>query len=257
MKRLWSWQFFAAALLSAMSLASSHAQSITFIGSATSSDYSNTGLNLGTAGYWFANFGASTPVSGAAVDSNAASSLPAWVTVNGAPDTTFSSSATSKGGQAGWANITLPNGTTGLSGAVVDSNTANNSNNTIRALELGVGTPSSFFFHVVTDNTAGENNPTARLRARGERVGVFDISGPNAPTGLAANMNGSPDVYTFRYDGFAAGDIIKLQLNSGNAAMQASIAGFMVDPIPEPASAGLLAMGAIGLFRTVRRRQSR
>jgi len=232
-----------------------HAQSITFIGSTAGSDYSDTGLDLGNAGFWFAQFNAASPVSGAAIDNNDRDSLPAWVTINPAPDTTFASTATTKGGQPNWATLTLPNGETGLSGAVVDSNTANNSNNTIRALALGAGTPSSFFFHVVTDNTAGEHDPASRLRARGERSGVFDISGPNAPAGLAANMNGSPDVYTWRYDGFASGDIIKLQLNSGNASEQASIAGIMFDPIPEPASGLLFAMAATGVISAARRRR--
>ena len=141
-------------------------RSITFINSTASSNYSDAGLNLGNAGFWFANFGASSPVSGAAIDSNAANSLPAWVTVNPAADTTFPSTATTKGGQSTWANLTLPNGTAGLSGAVVDSATANNSNNSIRALALGAGTPSSFFPHVVTDNTAGEHDPASRLRPR-------------------------------------------------------------------------------------------
>ncbi|HEX6961543.1 MAG TPA: PEP-CTERM sorting domain-containing protein, partial [Lacipirellula sp.] len=116
--------------------------------------------------------------------------------------------------------------------------------------------PSSFLFHVVTDNTSGEHDPAARLRARGERPSVFDISGPNAPAGLGANMNGSPDVYTWRYDGFASGDIIKLQLNSGNAAEQASIAGIMFDPIPEPTSVPLLAAAAIGVISAARRRRT-
>jgi hypothetical protein len=230
------------------------AQSISFIGSTAGSDYSDAGLNLGNAGFWFANFNSPVAVSGAPIDSNARNSLPSWVTINPAPDTTFAATATTKGGQPNWATLALPDGSTGLSGAVVDSATANNSNNTIRSLALGAGTPSSFIFHVVTDNTAGEHDPATRLRARGERSGVFDISGPNTPTGLTANMNGSPDVYTWRYDGFTSGDIIKLQLNSGNAAEQASITGIMFDPIPEPAS-GLLFAVAMGTISAARRRR--
>jgi hypothetical protein len=242
------------AMLAMGSAGLAQAQSITFISSTASSDYSDAGLDLGNAGFWFANFGATTPVDGAAIDSNHRNSLPSWVTLNPAPDTTFSSTATTSGGHTPWAFLTLPNGENGLSGAVVDSNTAGNSNNTIRALELGPGTPSSFYFSIVTDNTAGEHDPTSRLRARGERSGVFDISGPNVPAGLAANMNGSPDVYTWQYDGFASGDIIKLQLNSGNAAEQASIAGFMFDPIPEPASGLLAVVAAVGMMAARRRR---
>lgn len=253
MKRLLKWRLLCAAVVVAISAPAAQAQSITFVGSTTSSNYSDAGLNIGNLGFWFANFAAQSPVSGAAIDSNARNSLPAWVTVNPAPDTTFAASATTSGGNTPWAVLTLPDGTSGLSGAVVDSNTANNSNNTIRALALGAGTPSSFIFRVVTDNTAGQHDPATRLRARGERTGVFDISGPNAPAGLGANMNGSPDVYTFRYVGFASGDIIKLQLNSGNAAEQASISGFMFDAIPEPASVAMAMVGGLGLVRMARR----
>jgi hypothetical protein len=230
-------------------------QTITFLSSTNGSDYSDAGLNLGNAGFWFANFNNRVAVSGAPIDANARNSLPSWVTIDPTPDTTFASTATTKGGQPNWATLTLPDGSSGLSGAVVDSGTDNNSNNTIRALALGAGTPSSFIFHVVTDNTAGEHDPAGRLRARGERSGVFDISGPNAPTGLGTNMNGSPDVYTWRYEGFASGDIIKLQLNSGVAGEQASIAGIMFDPIPEPASGVLFAMAAAGMLSAARRRR--
>jgi hypothetical protein len=223
-------------------------QTITYIGSTTSSNYSPAGLNIGTAGYWFANFAASAPVTGAAVDSNDRESLPSWVApINGAPDTTFPASATSSGGQTTWATLTLPNGSTGLSGAVVDANTANNSNNSIRQLDLGPGTPSMFLFHIVTDNTAGQHDPASRLRARAEDPGVFDISGPNTPAGLAANMNGTPDVYTWLYTGMTDTSFIKVQLNSGAAGETASIAGFMFDVVPEPSSFLLLIVGLLGI----------
>ena len=200
--------------------------------------------NLGDAGFWFANFDAPAPVSGAAIDSNERDSLPSWVTVDPTPDTTFPTTATTKGGQPTWATLTLPDGEVGRSGAVVDSNTANNSNS-IRALALGAGTPSKFRFYVVTDNTAGQHDPATRLRARGEHPLGTDFSGPNAPPGLAASFNSSPDVWSWVYTGFAAGDIIKLQLNSGNAGEQASIAGIMFDVVPEPSSALLLILGSI------------
>jgi hypothetical protein len=219
-----------------------HAQSITFEGVLT--NRSNL-VNLGDAGFWFAQFDAAAPISGAAIDNNDRNSLPSWVAINPASDTTFASTATTKGGQPSWATLTLPDGETGLSGAVVDSNTANNSNNIIRAMQLGAGTPSLFRLYIVTDNTGGEHDPAGRLRARGERPGVFDISGPNAPPGLAANMNGSPDVYSWLYSGFAAGDIIKLQINSGVVGERASIAGIMFDVVPEPSSAVLLILGIV------------
>jgi hypothetical protein len=239
--------------------ATAPAQSVTFISSTTSSDYSDAGLNIGNQGFWFANFNATTPQTGQAIDANAASSLPSWVTVNPAPDTTFASSATTSGGHTPWAFLTLPDGTNGLSGAVVDSSTAANSNNTIRMLELGPGAPRKFYFHVVTDNTAGQHDPASRLRARYERTGSFDVSAVNTPPGLAANMNGTPDVYTWLYDSGSFptnGSFIKLQLNSGNGAEAASISGVMFDYIPEPSSALLLIAGAACGCGALRRRRS-
>jgi hypothetical protein len=228
--------------------ATAHSQSVTFIGSTTSSDYSDTGLDIGNKGFWFANFDAPAQNSGSGIGTNAVSSLPSWVTVNTAPDTTFASSVTTSGGQ-GWDVLTLPDGTTGQSGAAIDSNTANNSNNSIRRLELGLNAPRRFYFHIVTDNTNGANDPASRLRARLEKTGTFDISAVNTPPGLAANMNGDPDVYTWLYDSGPTGSanaFIKVQLNSGNALEAASIAGFMFDRIPEPSSAILLILGTIG-----------
>jgi hypothetical protein len=70
-------------------------------------------------------------------------------------------------------------------------------------------------------------------------------------------MNGTPDVYTWLYDSGptgSAGAFIKLQLNSGNALEAASIAGFMIDRIPEPSSAALLLLGAVGGCFRLRRR---
>jgi hypothetical protein len=221
------------------------AQSITFIGSTTSSDYSPTGLNIGNDGFWFPNFAATTPVDGAAIDSNDRNSLPSWVSLDPTPDTTFASSATTSGGHTPWAFLTLPDGENGLSGAVVDSGTNNNSNNTIRQLELGPGTPSKFLLHVVTDNTAGDHDPAGRLRARAEDPGNFDISGPSTPPGLAANMDGTPDVYTWLYEGMTDTSYIKLQLNSGDALKSASIGGIMFDVVPEPSSFILLLLGTV------------
>jgi hypothetical protein len=238
--------------------ASAQAQSVTFQGSTTGSDYSDSGLDLGNQGFWFANFGATTPQTGQPINANEASSLPSWLTVNPAPDTTFASSVTTSGGHTPWAFLTLPDGTNGLSGAAVDSNTANNSNNSIRMLQLGPGAPRKFLLHVVTDNTAGQHDPASRLRARYEKTGTFDVSAVNVPPGLGPNMNGQPDVYTWLYNvgpNSPAGAFIKLQLNSGNAAEQASIAGFMIDNVPEPTSALLLLIGAVGCGCTRRRRR--
>jgi hypothetical protein len=229
-------------------VASIQAQTVTFLSSTTSSNYSDSGLDIGNLGFWFANFGATIPQTGQPINANAASSLPSWISVNPAPDTTFALTATTSGGHTPWAFLTLPDGTNGLSGAVIDSNTANNSNNSVRMLQLGPGAPRKFILHVVTDNTAGQHDPASRLRARYEKTGLFDVSAVNTPPGLAASMNGQPDVWSWLYDiggaNLPAGAFIKLQLNSGNAAEQASIAGFMIDYVPEPSSAVILLLGA-------------
>jgi hypothetical protein len=93
---------------------------------------------------------------------------------------------------------------------------------------------SSFYFHVVTDNTNFEHNPTNRLRARGNAGGV-DIEANTYPQTAQLSFNGIADVYTFRYDGFADGDFIKLQLNGDPApALGASFGGFLFDTAFEP-----------------------
>jgi hypothetical protein len=242
-------------------------QTITHIGTTTNfTDFSPTGLNLGTAGFWFAQFNASAPTTNALIDDNDVDSYPSWVLPDynkantNTPGYSFctggSGDCYSEGGDTSWNTFKLPNGVTGLSGSVVDPSSANNSNNTIRSLLLGPGTPNDFLLHIVVDNTNMMHNPDARLRARGQGLGpnppAFDISGPNDPP--PSTYNGVADVYTFRYTGFADGTFIKLQLNSGNAANRAGFAGLMFDVVPEPTSALLLLLGCGGLGLARRRR---
>jgi hypothetical protein len=246
--------------MTALVAASVHAQAtITYLGVNTNAtDYSITGLNIGKRGFWFPQFDAAAPITGAAVDDNDRNSLPSWVLPNFANDQSFANNAFSEGGDVAWATLTLPDGTSGLSGALVDPGTASNSNNSIQELLLGPGTPSSFTFHIVVDNTNGEHDPASRLRARGEDPSVpFDITADigNVPPGLATNMDGLPDVYSFQYDGFDSGNaFIKFQLNSGSANA-AGIGGIMFDAIPEPASIAMMIVGAAGLGVAVHRRR--
>jgi hypothetical protein len=240
------------------------AQSVTHFGTITdSTDYSPTGLNLGTAGFWFAQFNASSPVTNALLDDNDVIQFPTWVLPDfnkantGTPGYSFclggSGDCYTEGGDTSWNSLKLPNGTTGLSGSVVDPSAANNSSNTIRSLLLGPGTPGDFMVHVVVDNTNGQHNPDARLRARGQGFApAFDISAINDPP--PSTYNGTADVYSFRYVGFKDGDIIKLQLNSGNASFRAGFSGLMFDVVPEPTSAVLLLTGLSGFGFTLRRR---
>lgn len=126
--------------------------------------------------------------------------------------------ARSAGGRASWDTFTLPDGTTGRSGAIVDPHTAENSNNTINRIQLRDGAPSTFYLHVVTDNTANEHDPANLVRGRGN-VGPFDldlqVESDDAPGTCDLTFNGTADVYTFRFDGFLPGDYLKLRLNGG------------------------------------------
>jgi hypothetical protein len=223
-------------------------------------DYSITGLDIGNDGFVFFNWDAASPTQGVynfpdTISQNLNDQLPSWLSFDYDPssvDYSFGDDvgeeAFAKGGESSWATLTLPDGDTGLSGALVDPRATNNSNNTISDLPILAGAPSSFLLHVITDNTNLEHDPLNRIRAR------EDVSGEDS---RASNLSfdGSPDVYTFRYDGVVAGDSVKIQLNSGVAGEAPSIAGFMIDVVvPEPTSAALLVLGSLGLISRRRRR---
>jgi hypothetical protein len=220
-----------------------HAQTISYVGVIYDrTDFDR--LNIGKSGYWFPQFGATTPVSGRPTGENARDALPPWAgPLNHATSIfdpnyatrTFSQDgpARSKGGQSSWNPFKLPSGETGLSGAIVDPYTSGNSNNTINRIQLNAGVPSTFYFHIVTDNTNFEHDPTNRLRARGNAGGI-DIEANFFPRTSHLFFNGIADVYTFRYDGFAGGDFIKLQLNGDANKTGASFGGLLFDVVFEP-----------------------
>ena len=214
------------------------------------SDFSPTGLNLGNEGFAFFNWDQSAPSIGP-VALNVYDSMPSWLQFDYDPNSpTYSFGddpgleAYSKGG-FGYSTLTLPDGTTGESGALVDPAAEDNSNNTIPRLTLGAGAPDYFWVHYVTDNTNGDHNSVDRLRAR-EEDGNTDVRLRNL------SFNSEPDVYSFFYTGMLPGNYLKLQLNSGVPGVQPSIAGIMID-IPEPTSMALVMLGSIGLI--VRRRR--
>jgi len=192
-------------------------------------DFSNTGLNAGKEGYIFFNWARSAPVTGAAVDANVNNQLPSWVAPNFNPaddDYSFDDLVTTSGGFFHWNTLKLPGGEIGPSGSTVDPAAADNSNNSISQLWLTGNVPSTFYMHVVVDTTLGAHDPISRLRARAESSdGLFedDVRLENL------SFNGIADIYTFRYDGWQAGDFIKIQLNSGNAGISPGIAGLMFD----------------------------
>jgi hypothetical protein len=235
----------AAITLSAYAPIAPAAGTITYVG--VIRDQSNfQQLKIGNAGYWFPQFAATKEVSGRPTDENVRDALPPWVTplnhVTNFLDPayltrTFSQDgpARSKGGMPTWNVFTLPSGEKGQSGAIVDPFARKNTNNTINRIQLRGQVPNTFFFHVVTDNTNREHDPTIRLRARGNCRGV-DIEADTAPQAKELTFNGVADIYTFRCDGFQAGDFLKVRLN-GESAGGPSLGGFMFDTAP---GAGLI-----------------
>jgi hypothetical protein len=228
----------------------SAAPAITFISKTSdATNLGDSGLNLGNAGYWFAQFNAQAPITNAAVNNNDRNALPAWILPDfnsASANYSFSSTAYSRGGESSWNTLTLPNNETGLSGSLVDPSATNNSNNTIGKLLLGPGVPSSFLFRVVVDNAAGQILDANRIRARAQNpAGTVDLSNQQSPG--AGGFNGTADVYTWRYDDWSAGDWIKLQLNSGTAGIPGGFAGVMFDYVPEPSSALLAGLCSVAL----------
>ena len=196
-------------------------RSITAVGVTPSTpDLASAGL--GGEGWWFPQVAAPAPVEGRPTGEGARAALPPWVApLSHFPEDpdfgarTFSQDgpARSAGGQPGWAVLTLPDGETGAAGAIVDPATAGNTNNTVNRIALQGAVPATFYLHVVVDATAGQHDPTGLLRARGN-VGPDDRDEaqvePDADPDLS--FDGVPDVVTFRYDGFRAGDYLKLRL---------------------------------------------
>ena len=181
-------------------------------------------VKIGKAGYWFPQFAANDPVAGRPTGENARDALPAWISpLNHATSIfdpafktrTFSQDgpARSMGGIAKWNQFKLPGGESGRSGEIVDPYARKNTNNTINRIQLRNEVPAKFYFHVVTDNTNQEYDPTIRLRARGNTNGV-DIEATSSPGVEDLEFNGIADVYTFRCDGFKAGDFLKLRLSA-------------------------------------------
>jgi len=197
-------------------------------------------LNIGKAGYWFPQFNAKSPVAKRPTGENARDALPAWVVplnhvtsfLDPAYKTrTFSQDgpARSAGGMPKWNVFTLPSGEKGPSGAIVDPFARRNTNNSINRIQLRERAPDTFFFHVVTDNTNKEHDPTIRLRVRGNTRGI-DIEAKTSPKTSDLTFNGIADVYSFRCEGFQPGDFLKLRLSGDSAGGGGpSIGGLLFD----------------------------
>ena len=221
---------------------------ITYVGKTADRTDFSAAPKMGALGWWFPQFNAPAECVGRPTDENARDGLPAWagplvhlkaVVDPRFPQRTFSQDGPcgSKGGLAAFNQFTLPNGEVGRSGIILDPHAAGNTSNTVNRIKLGPGTPASFYLRIVVDNTGGKHNAIRRIRARGNHAGT-DLEPDQAASPGAEGFNGIADVYTFRYDGFAAGDFIKIQFSGtpgkadGEGAGGASFGGLMFDPAP-------------------------
>ncbi len=236
------------ALASLATVAVLPAASITYVGKTTDRTDFHAPPKLGTLGSWFPQFNSPKAVSDRPTNEGERNGLPSWagplVHLNSVFDLSFPSRTFSQdgpcrsvGGFATFNLFTLPNGEVGRSGIIFDPHAAGNTSNSVNRIKLGNGTPSSFYLRIVVDNTGGRHNAISRIRARGNHAGG-DLEPNTFPAPGAGGFNGIADVYTFRYDGFTAGDFIKIQFNGmpGDAknggAGGGSFAGLMFDPAP-------------------------
>mmetsp|Transcript_47675 Transcript_47675/g.94368 ORF Transcript_47675/g.94368 Transcript_47675/m.94368 type:complete len:239 (+) Transcript_47675:27-743(+) len=130
--------------------------------------------------------------------------------------------------------ITLPDGTEGSSGIIVDPAADENSNNSVNRIALNTDTPSSFILSIMVDNCNKQHSAINRISARGEHLGE-SIEPDASPEPGCSAFNGIADIYRFRYDGFQGGDYIKIKFNgqAGTVAEGggASFGGLLLDVI--------------------------
>jgi hypothetical protein len=239
--------------------------------------------------YWFANFRNANNVSGQPMDQNEARNLPSWLHFETrsaciakddscatsdatnrtgfsfSENTTLLTGATSSGGPA-FNTLTLPNAALGASGEAFDTlNTVGNTSS-LMSMRILAGAPSSFRIWLVTDNGPGTQQARARVNLRNTTGpplygGDSDTaSGEALPNGQrldnAANPlahNGIADAWAFLLGDVNADDIVTFQM-TGGAGVLPGFAGFMIQVVPEPTSAALLAFGVVGLGCFQRRR---
>ena len=103
----------------------------------------------------------------------------------------------------------------------------------VNRISLGEGTPFSFVLGIVVDNCNREHSPLRRIEGRGETADGEQIEPDTLPELGASAFNGIADLYQFRYDGFGAGDFIKIKLNGESGKVQngggASFGGVLFD----------------------------
>ena len=224
------------------------AASITYVGEIADRTDFHAAPRLGTLGYWFPQFNAPNPVADRSTNEQERNVLPPWagplVHLDSVFDLKFASRTFSQdgpcrsmGGFPTFNRFTLPDGEVGLSGIILDPHAAANTSNTVNRIKLNAGTPASFYLRIVVDNSAGKHNAITRIRARGHHTGA-DVEPNTFPAPGPAGFNGTADIYTFRFDGFTAGDFIKIQFvgmpgkASDGGSGGASFGGIMFDPAP-------------------------
>ncbi|MCA9654189.1 MAG: hypothetical protein KC501_29980 [Myxococcales bacterium] len=215
-------------------------------------DFSERGLDLGKEGYYFPQFGQSTPKTDRTARDNMHFSKPAWQkdwewnvfeTCGGQFCNLFSPDAgvfdilegeegigvhSASGGDA-WAFIQLT-GLSGSSGTIVDEAANGSSNNTVNHIRMGPGVPAEFCMAVLTDNTAGEHDINDTLAARIGWYQDVDLEAGTAEVPAEDLVfNGVPDLYVFRFANMTDEDFIKIRLNGGDGT-DPGFGGLMFDP---------------------------
>lgn len=227
--------------------------------------------------WWFANFDTAALETGQPVQQNENSNLPSWFTLDPTfdPDPLTTSytwsdnlvlgslvnEASSIGGNAGFNRITLPDGTTGLSGQAVDTKEAGNggqSNDILKRVILGNDAPPSFRLWVVVDNEdTATMTGVRRVKARIRGTGVPADTEDDTSNSIDDTRNNIADAYAFLYQNVSPGQEIAIQLRNSNSSSAGGtgMAGFMIQGIPEPTSMALLGICTlvVGSMRRLRR----